>query len=240
MRREDFLWQLPPAIEVRLSESTYGRQRAIFEDGHLLVILHTPPSADTRDRKARVFLRSLDGKWHCDGQDNGEVKLKKLLRSYGELLQRYDDAYDRVRSAKHLHEILEHVMPLHRSASNLSAALQSAREFVREDAFLIAMRDEAYELARGFDLLLNDAKLQLDYRIAESAEEQSVKTQELAQAQHKLNVLAAITFPLMALGTIFGMSITTGLENQSPALFWVLVLLGGTAGFFAMMWVARR
>jgi len=59
-----------------------------------------------------VFLRSLDGKWHCDGQDNGEVKLKKLLGSYGELLQRYDDAYDGARSAKHLHEILEHVMPL--------------------------------------------------------------------------------------------------------------------------------
>ena len=55
-----------------------------------------------------------------------------------------------------------------------------------EDSCLIAMRDEAYELARGFDLLLNDAKLQLDYRIAESAEEQWVKTQELAQAQHNI------------------------------------------------------
>jgi Mg2+ and Co2+ transporter CorA len=128
-------------------------------------------------------------------------------------------------------------MPLHRSANNLSAALQSAREFVPEDAFIIAMRDEAYELARGFHFLLNDAKLQLDYRIAESSEEQSAKAQELARAQHKLNVLAAITFPLIALGTIFGMSLATGLEGRSPLLFWFLLALGAGTGLYAMMWV---
>ena len=240
MRRTDFLWRLPPAIEARLSESTYGRQRAIFEDGQLLVILHTPPKADTRQRDPRVFLRSADGRWQCNGQDHGEIQLETLLASYGKLLQGYEDKCDRAKTAKHLHEVLDHLMPLHRSASHLSGALQSAREHVAEDAFLIAMRDEAYEMARGFELLVSDAKLSLDYQIAQTAEDHSAKTHELARAQHKLNVLAAITFPLIALGTIFGMSLATGLEGRSPALFWFLLLVGGAAGFFSMIWVARQ
>ena len=240
MRREDYLWQLPAAIEARLGESTYGRQRAIYEDDHLLIILHTPPDADTDDRTAQVFLRSPNGRYQCNGLENGEIKLKKLLATYGELLQQNEVTYARARSASDLHTILERMMPVHRSASNLSTALQSARDLVRDDAFLIGMRDEAYEVSRGLELLLHDARLTLDYRIAHSAEEQAEKTQELARAQHKLNVLAAITFPLIAVATLFGMNLATGLENRPPALFWFIFAVGLGVGLVAMRWVQER
>lgn len=75
MARRKYNWQLPPEIELRLGDSTYGRQRAIFEAGHLLLILHAPPSAEDRQRQSKVFLRTPDGKYLCDGRENGETKL---------------------------------------------------------------------------------------------------------------------------------------------------------------------
>ena len=39
-------WSLPEAIRVRLGQTTYGRQRAMFEEGHLLLVLHKPPGPD--------------------------------------------------------------------------------------------------------------------------------------------------------------------------------------------------
>ncbi len=239
MRRETFIWQLPEAIEARLGESTYGRQRTIFEDGHLLIILHTPPSADTHDRSARVFLRKPNGAYQCNGVDDGEHKLRRLLETFGDLLQKYEDAYERARSVADLRVILDHLTPLTRSANNMSTALQSARDLVREDSFLIGVRDEAYEISRGFELLQNDARLALDYRIAESAEQQSVKASELTRAQHKLNVLAALTFPLMAVATVFGMNIASGLEAQSPVLFWFVFAVAMGVGMFATSWITE-
>ena len=44
-------WNLPEAIRVRLGQSTYGRQRAIVEEGHLLLVLHKPPGPDDRGRE---------------------------------------------------------------------------------------------------------------------------------------------------------------------------------------------
>jgi hypothetical protein len=36
MKRKPLNWILPPEIEARLGEGTYGRQRAILEAGHRL------------------------------------------------------------------------------------------------------------------------------------------------------------------------------------------------------------
>lgn len=44
-------WNLPETIRNRLGASTYGRQRAMLEDGHLLVILHKPPGPDDAKRE---------------------------------------------------------------------------------------------------------------------------------------------------------------------------------------------
>jgi hypothetical protein len=240
MRRKAFSWTLPNAIEARLGESTYGRQRAIFEDEHLLIVLHSPPEPDTHSRSPEVFLRRPDGSWWHNGMAGGDARLKKLLASYREQYERYDDAYEGAASATQLFEVLDDLAPLARAAANLSQALQSARELVKGDRLLIAMRDEAYEVSRSFELLFHDAKLALDYRIARTAEAQMAKATEMAVAQHKLNVLAAVTFPLMAIATILGMNVVHGLEDGSPGIFWAVLLVGIGVGMMAVYWVTSQ
>jgi len=239
MRRKPFSWQLPPEIDARLGASTWGRQRAIFEADHLLIVLHSPPEADTHTRTPQVFLRKPDGMVLHNGTAGGEMKLKQLLGQYRELLERYDDDHDAATNATDLFRILEHIGPINRASTHLADALQAAREHVEGDPFLIAMRDEAYEISRGFDLLVQDVKLEVDYRIARSTEEHSANAEAMAKAQHKLNILAAITFPLMAVATLFGMNLVHGLEDQ-PVVFWLVVLAAGGLGGFTVMWVTNR
>ena len=237
MKRSDFYPQLPAEIESRLGETTYGRQRAIYEVEHLLLILHDPPSPEDRRREAKVFLRTPEGRYFCNGREKGERYLRELLASYRELYERYDKAYDGATSAEDLFRILEALGPVSRAAANLRDAVQSARELVGTDGFLIAIRDEAYAVSRSLELLLGDAKTALDYRIAHNAEAQAARAQEMAAAQHKLNVLAAITFPLMAVATIFGMNLAHGMEDQNPLLFWAVLALGIVVGLATMGWV---
>lgn len=240
MRRKHYSWQLPEEIERRLGETTYGRQRAIFEAGHLLIILHAPPDADDSHRDHMVFLRTPDGRYLCNGREAGESKLRRLLASYQEAFSKWDRNYERATSAEDLFNILEAAAPLNRSSTNLYNALQAARDLVPDDAFLIAVRDEGYELSRNFELLLSDAKLALDYRMARNAEQQSVKSQEMANAQHKLNILAAVTFPLMAIATLFGMNLAHGFEHRPPVLFWMVFAAGVAVGLVTMGWVTTH
>ena len=62
----------------------------------------------------------------------------------------------------------------------------------------------------------------------------------MATAQHKLNVLAAITFPVMAVATLFGMGLIHGLENRSPYLFWCIFALGFVMGIITKRWVSGK
>jgi len=239
MKRQQYQWQLPDAIEDRLGDASYGRQRAMFEEDHLLIILHAPPGPDDATREARVFLRAPEGTYLCNGKENGELKLRQLLGAYEELYDKCDDACDAATTAEEHAELLETVMPLNRASTNLYSALQAARDYVKADGFLIAVRDAAYELNRNFDLLAADAKLALDYHIARNAEIQAARAAEATEAQHKLNVLAAVTFPLMALATIFGMNLTHGIENQTPAIFWLVFALGLITGAVTKGWVTK-
>ena len=239
MRRKTFTWQLPADIEARLGETTYGRQRTIYEAEHLLIILHTPPDPETHKREAWVFLRKPDGTMMWNGQENGAEKLKRLLKTYAELYERLDVAEEAAQTAADLLEVLEALSPLNRASTHLANTLQSARDLVKGDPFLIAMRDAAYEVSRSFDLLRSEAQLALDYRTAKSAEAQHAKAQEMAASQHKLNLIVAATFPLMAVATLFGMNLFHGFEHIYGA-FWVALGIGIAAGVGTIRWVARR
>jgi hypothetical protein len=240
MKRKRYDWQLPAAIEKRLGETSYGRQRAIFEEGHLFIVLHSPPADDAPERECILFLRRPDGSYLCNGRSGGESRLRRLLADYENLFEKFDGLYDRGRTATDFFDIINAVAPLNRATTNLHNALQSARSYVQGDGFLIAMRDEAYEISRNFELLLGDSKLALDYRIAENAEAQASRAKEMASAQHKLNVLAAVTFPLMAIATLMGMNLVHGLESRPPVLFWGVVAAAAVIGFVVVFWVTRR
>lgn len=237
MSRPDFNWKLPAAIEARLGKASYGAQRAIFEDGHLLLVLHEPPTQRGHQRTSAVFLRQPTGKWLYQGADNGEFALRQLLDRYRQQLAELDAQHAQAVSADELFRVLDLATPLARAAGNLRDALQSGREAVKLDGTLIDLRDDAVGLARGLELLLADARLALDYRLARQAEEQVQAAQAVNRAQHKLNILAALTLPLMTVATVFGMNLQSGLENGRVLLFWAVFAAGLVLGLFAKGWV---
>lgn len=103
---------------------------------------------------------------------------------------------------------------------------------VPEDRELIVCRDQAYMLQRTADLLHSDIQNGLDCAMARRAEEQAEHAEVMARAGHRLNVLAAVFFPIATVATIFGMNLPHGLpERWGVGLFWLLLLGGFAAGF---------
>lgn len=237
MTRPTFNWKLPAAIEARLGTESYGAQRVIQEDGHLLLILHQPPAAQGNQREAAVFLRLPDGNWLHQGATNGISALRQLLERYRKEFNRLDTQQAVATGAEDLFRILDHAIPLARAIGNMKEALQAAREAVKTDLLLIDARDQAVELARGLELVVADARLMLDYRLAHNAEEQVRAALAVNRAQHKLNILAALTLPLMTLTAIFGMNLESGLGNGPIALFWGILLVGFVLGLSAKSWI---
>lgn len=240
MKRRNFNWTLPPEIEARLGESSYGRQRAMLEAGHLLVILHAPPAQERTEREELVLLRNPDGRWLANGFEGGEVRFRKLLGDYRSRLESLEEDYAKASTADQLFPLIEALAPTQRSCSQMADALQSARDLVKEDRFLISVRDEGYELARGFELLLGDARLKFDYQMARSSELNGIQAGRMAQAQHRLNVLAAVGFPLLAVASLLGMNVRHGLEDRQPWVFLAVLALGAALGFAVRSWVVRR
>lgn len=241
MPRKNYDWSLPPEIESRLGSESYGPQRAIHEADHLLIVLHRPPCSDDDFNRERVlFLLTPDGKLQCNGKSDGEAKMKRLLADYRKLWEDLDRKYSLGLGAANLFELIESVTPLKRSSANMARALQSARESSQDNRFLIGMRDKSHDIARAFEILLSDLKTALDFRVAKNAEEQSTKTDEMAAAQHRLNLLAAFTFPVMAVATLLGMNLKHGFEKQHPAIFWSVLAAGALIGFFVRSWILKK
>ncbi|MCW7536564.1 hypothetical protein OOT46_01670 [Aquabacterium sp. A7-Y] len=241
MNRPTYDWKLPPEIERRLGTETYGAQRAIFEAGHLLLVLHRPPEPGDPDRDAAVFLRQPDGRWLYQGQAPGEPAFEELLASYAGLQFELSLLCTRAPQleVEELFNLQARALPLARAAANLKDTLQAARERVPEDRLVLTLRDRAVELSRGLELLLADSRLALDYRLARSAEEQARAALGFNRAQHKLNLIAALTFPLMALAAVFGMNLPSGLEQAPAWLFWAVFLAGLVLGLAVKGWMGR-
>jgi Mg2+ and Co2+ transporter CorA len=237
MTRPDYQWKLPPEILKRLGSKSYGSQRAMLEQAHLLLVTHQPPSEEGNERRHEVFLRKPDGKWMCNGMDNGQHALLALLEAYDTQLNQLENRYREATSADTLFEVMDRLLPLTRAATNLKDALQAARDMVKEEQILIDMRDRAVDVARGFELLLANARIAIDYRLARQAEEQTHAATAQSKAQRKLNVIAALTFPLMTVATVFGMNLHHGLEFASALWFWVVFAGGLMAGILVKGWV---
>jgi hypothetical protein len=192
-----------------------------------------------RSWAAEIFLRQLDGKWLHKGLDHGERALAAFLDNYRALLDTQETRFEKATDIDVLYAVIDSLIPLARSTANTKLALQSAREALANDAFIITMRDRSVDIARGFELLLADARLALEYRVARSAEEQ-IRAAEIGnRAQQKLNILAAIAFPIMTVSAVFGTNLRSGLENMPILAFW-LVFAGGLAlGLFVRRWVSE-
>lgn len=234
------IWSLPEAIRSRFGQSSYGRQRALVEDGHIVLVLHKPPGPDDRQREGILFWRSPAGDWQCNRGGPGPGSLKRHLQTYAELEAKLTADYERATDLNPLFDLLEVLAPLVRAAHNMHNALQTAREAVKADPFLIEMRDQAYEIERNFDLLHEDVKNAIQQRTARKAEEQARLSEQALHASHRLNILAALFFPLTAIASLFGMNLAHGLDEHRPVFFWLVLILGCALGFAMKGWVLGK
>ena len=225
-------WNIPQILRGRVRE-TVGRQRAMTAEGHLLLIVHEPPKPDELQRRGRYFWRAPDGTWQSNNLGAGITALKKHLAEYRDALEKLDRDEQRADLADEYFQLLRDIAPLHRAAHNLYNTLQQAREMVREDADLIVCRDQAYQIHRESELLRSDVQSGLDCAVARRAEEQARSGDQMAVASHRLNVLAAIFFPLVTISSIMGMNLARGLDEEmlSQWLFWAVLGAGILCGF---------
>lgn len=233
-------WNLPPAIVVRLGQISYGRQRAIFEDGHLLLVLHKPPGPDDRKREGVLFWRSPSGDWQYNRGGPGTGGLTRHVQGVAELELELAARCENAGEIGELFDLVEALVPLTRFARNMHAAIQAAREAVTEDSFLVELRNQAYEVERNLELLLEDTRNEIQLRMARQAEEQSSLSAAALQASHRLNILAALFFPLTAVASLFGMNLLHGLDQHSVRVFWAVAGICLVLGIFLNAWVTRR
>lgn len=220
------LWKVPQKFRDRLGEQA-GRQRAMFSEGHLLLVLHEPPQKDEIQRKGRFFWRGPDGTWTSTGLRGGPNALNMHLDEYAERLEKLDRQEEWAVSAEDYFVVLDELAPIHRAAEHLHQTLQEARKMCPEDRHLIVFRDRAYEIARMADLLYKETKNSLDFAIAKRGEEQAANSYRMGVSAHRLNLLAAFFFPIATLSALFGANLEHGFERVSPPLPFVGVLLVG-------------
>jgi hypothetical protein len=233
-------WNLPATIVVRLGQMSYGRQRAIVEDGHLLLVLHKPPGPDDRKREGVLFWRSPSGDWQFNRGGPGTGGLTRHVQGVAELELELAARSENALEIGELFDLVETLVPLTRFARNMHAAIQTAREEVKGDPFLVELRNQAYEVERNLELLLEDTRNEIQLRMARKAEEQASLSAAALQASHRLNILAALFFPLTAVASLFGMNLLHGLDQNSVRVFWVVAGICLVLGFFLNAWVTRR
>lgn len=220
-------WEVPAEFKSRLGEKV-GRQRAMLSEGHLLLVLHAPPKKDEAQRRGRLFWRKPDGTWLSNELGGGSAALAKHLGEFEDLVERLDRQEDTATAVTELFGILESMSPVHRTARNLHATLQDARQMIAGDRDLINFRDRAYEIERSAELLVADVQHALDFAVAKKSEEQAAASHQMARQAHRLNMLAAFFFPIATLMAIFGSELKHGLDKwlPEPQLFVVVLAAG--------------
>ncbi len=213
------VWKVPQEFHDRLG-SHVGRQRVMQADRQLLLVLHAPPKPDEAERVGRFFWRDEHGTWSSDDLGGGIAALNKHLDAYEASLATLFRQEDVAKTADEYFDVLVSLSPVRRAAINLYQVLQEARKIFPDYHELIDARDRAYTIERNVDLLTTETKDALDLTVARRAEEQTRASERMAIASHRLNILAAIFFPIATVVAIFGIDLETlaaliGRDRQS-------------------------
>jgi Mg2+ and Co2+ transporter CorA len=211
-------------------------------DEHLLLVLHAPPKPEDVERVGRFFWRDNQGAWSSDDLGGGIAALNKHLDEYETVLATLDRQEEEAKTANDYFEVLVSLSPFRRAAVNLHHVLQEARKTFPAYHEIIDARDRAYTIERNVELLTTETKNALDLTVARRAEEQARASRRMERASHRLNILAAIFFPIATVAAIFGIDLETlaaliGRDRQSlvdvgllPLLFLGLIVVGLTLG----------
>jgi hypothetical protein len=152
-----------------------------------------------------------------------------------------EDELQSAETASDYFRILQEIAPLHRSARNLHATLQQAREMFPADRDLISSRDRGGDIERAAELLHGDAKNGLDFTMARQAEQQARSSYAMAVSGHRLNVMAALFLPLATISSLLGMNLVHGMETwPSPQTFFNVAVAGIAAGLILALFISRR
>ncbi len=233
-------WEVPAIFRNRLGNQV-GRQRAMVADGHLLLILHSPPEPDEHDRQGRLFWRLPDGTWKVNCPDSPVKSLHGHLKEYRQRIEKIEEQEEVAKSADEYFKVISDVLPLHRAARNMHAAIQIARQEIKEAKDIINFRDDAYDLERTSELLNADAKNELDFIVVRRAEKQAQVSYDMGVSSHRLNVLVAFFFPIATLSSIFGTNLIHGLEDRnSPWLFLTMLASGLLFGLLLTLGITRK
>ena len=199
-------WNISATIRQRVGEEA-GRQRLIAEDGEILVLLHRVPSADDKGRReAALFWYDGQGNWKSSPHSGGRSELRTLLESYQKRLRELDVSLEAVDDAVVIHSVIDEATPVARAGRHLAQVICELRKALRDDLEILSIRDQAVNMERSGDLLLQDAKSSLDFSIAKNTAAQAKDAQMAAQEARKLNRMAAFFFPLMTIAAVFGMN----------------------------------
>jgi Mg2+ and Co2+ transporter CorA len=216
-------WQVPQVFRDRFGARA-GRQRVMAADGHILIILHELPNRQDPDAvTARLYWRKPDGSWKSSGSSVTTIgALRTHLEEFAVAIDALEARAAKASRAKDWFTITHEAAPLQRTVLGQAAALQEARELVKNDRDLISLRDAAQDNERSIELISAHARAGLDYTIAANAEHNAQSTEHVAQAQHRLNLIAATFLPISALSALLGMNLRTGLESwNAPYAFWI-------------------
>lgn len=221
-------WNLPEIFRRRLGESV-GRQRLMVEEGNYLAVLHQLPMAsDKGQRQAALFWINERQEWKSAPDSGGRSALRELVKTYQDRIQSLDQLLDRSEKASEIHDIIDEVTPLLRAGRNMMQVIQELRQSLSDDQQLIVIRDQAIDVERSSELLLQDAKSSLDYLIARNSSEQAEAAAAATYEARKLNRLAAFFFPLATLATVFGMNPPSEVVQLNGV--WIVVAVGLITG----------
>ncbi|MEI6178758.1 MAG: hypothetical protein WCS43_17840 [Verrucomicrobiota bacterium] len=241
MERKSYIpdsWDLPDSIRKRLGVSV-GKQRIMDEDGHLLLLLHAPPTAaDDEVRGAVVFWRDPRGAWASHPVGGGLAGLEKHLASYRKVIHGLDEKVDNAKCARDYFDVMRDMHPMQRSTRSLLNVMQEAREARPDESRLISLRDQAADLERAIELIAADAKAGMDFTVAETSSKQAVATELANHEARRLNRLAAFFFPLVTLVSVFGMNAPADLLGNDH--FWIVLLSGILLGVIVHSVVAVK
>ncbi len=231
-------WGVPDKFRQRLG-ATAGRQRAMVEAGHLLLVLHELPAPGEQERRPRLFWRAPSGEWRATGsKGNALSALKEHLEVFRKRIAELDDEIDDAESATVLYQVLRAGTPIARSVRHAHRALQEARESI-DARELIVLRDTAGDLERSVELLTSDAKNALEFVGAKEAEAQTELARRATDAQHRLNLIAALFLPVTAVGSLLGMNLASGMEGVGAWLFWGVSFAALATGLWVRSSVTR-
>ena len=196
-----------------------------------MLILHELPAADTAERQRRLLWRDTEGDWKSDSLGSGIQALRKHLTEFADRVHQLEEAEQNARGADDFFRIQREITRIRRAAHNKHAALEMAHELAPDDGELISCMNLAGTIERAADFVQDDAQRGLDYAMAKHAELQ-------ANSAHRLNLLAALFFPIATVAAVFGMNLNHGLQQLDPWLFWVLPILGVGVGYYVKEVVA--